>query len=487
MRSDPSPNEHPDRAAGVLLALACALSLVRFVRLGEWSLWIDEALTWSDAHHSLDSSELFNPIGYRLVTGVAALFGAHPDEAALRFVPALAGVLCVPLTAWALRPLLGARRASWAALFLAVSSWALFWSQTARFYTLAQLTVLVGAGFALRGLWIGGRARTYVGLGICGASAAFHPSGAMVIPALALGAWIAGGDDAARRRRAREACLVLVVMGLAALPLALGPLKNHLLHKPAAGALSGVVHLAQTVAYFCTPLLLAAGGWAAWRAFRRDDPSGRFLAGAVIAGFACAAAIATRAQVTAQYVFVLLPFVCGLAACALRRPDEGLDVRGGDGRSGGAAAVGRAEGALALGLVAASLANCALYLTTRAGERPRWRDAYQYVAAARQPGDLVAGMAAPIGEYYLGAEPTDLRRSHAVAPIDRFFTDGPGRWRRDGRRTWIVVRPQWFADLREGDAARLSEFLARDCRMVRRFDAAMDGRDLDLLVYLEGE
>ena len=199
---------------------------------------------------------------------------------------------------------------------------------------------------------------------------------------------------------------------------------------------------------------------------------GRFFAGVAIGELGAAFLIATRAQVTAQYVFVLLPFVCGLVASLLSDDgDERMEPR--------------TEGALVLGLVVASLANCALYMTSRQGERSPWRDAYQFVESSRRSGDLVAGMAAPIGEFYLGGHPTDLRHSHAVAPIGRFHADGPRRWRRDGRRTWIVVRPQWYADMREADADALREFLRYDCRLMRRFHVPMDGRDLTLLVYLE--
>lgn len=472
----PAPPQPSTRhlPAGSVLALALLFSLLRFVRLGEWSLWIDESLTWADAHHGLDTSDLFNPLGYRLVTGVAALCGSPPDEFALRLLPALAGIACVPLCAWAFAPLLGRRRAAWAALFLAVSAWHLFWSQTARFYTLSQLTALLGAGLALRGLLHGGRVHTYGGFLLCAAAANFHPSAALLVPGLALGAWFAGARDAERRRRAREAALVLAVIGIACSPWALRPLWHHLGQKPSPGALAGPLHLGLTAGYFFTPFLGAAAMWSAFQAWKREDPGGRLLTVLLCVGCGAAVLISVRAQLTAQYLFVLLPFACALAANLLSSETPGT------------ARAPRTEGALLAGLVLASLANCALYLTSRAGERPRWREAYHYVENARRPGDLIAGMASPIGEFYLGGGSTDLRHPRVIQPLGRFYVEGPRHWRRDGRRTWLVIRPQWFADMQPEDAEVLREFLRNECRLMQRFEVSMDGRDLDVLVYLEG-
>lgn len=460
--------------AGSVLALALIFSLMRFVRLGEWSLWIDESLTWADAHHGLGTSDLYNPLGYRLVTGVAALCGSPPDEFALRLLPALAGIACVPLCAWAFAPLLGRRRAAWAALFLALSAWHLFWSQTARFYTLSQLTALLGAGLALRGLLHGGRVRVYGGFVICAAAATFHPSAALLVPGLVLGAWFASDSDAVRRRRAREAFLVIALIGLASSPWALRPLLHHLAQKPSPGALAGPLHLGLTSGYFFTPFLGAAALWAAVQAWKREDPGGRLLTVLLVVGFGAATLISIRAQLTAQYLFVLLPFACALAANLLSK-----DERGG-------APTPLTEGALVAGLVLAALANCALYLTSRSGERPRWREAYHYVEANRESGDLIAGMASPIGEFYLGGGSTDLRHPRVVQPLGRFYVEGPRHWRRDGRRTWLVIRPQWFDDMAPEDADVLREFLRDECRLMQRFEVSMDGRDLDVLVYLEG-
>ena len=83
-----------------LLAAAILLGLVRFVRLGASSLWFDEVLTWGDAHAS--GAGPSNRLGYLIVRWTVELLGHGPTEGALRFAPALAGWLAIPLTAWAL-------------------------------------------------------------------------------------------------------------------------------------------------------------------------------------------------------------------------------------------------------------------------------------------------------------------------------------------------------------------------------------------------
>src|SRR5512147_2928464 len=45
------------RAARWLLLLALVLGLLRFFRLGHWSLWIDESLTYTDWHVGLEGGE----------------------------------------------------------------------------------------------------------------------------------------------------------------------------------------------------------------------------------------------------------------------------------------------------------------------------------------------------------------------------------------------------------------------------------------------
>ena len=60
----------------------------------------------------------------------------------------------------------------------------MYWSQNARFYTMAQFISLAGAALVLRGLWRGRAWLAALGLAIAGSAALLHPSAGLMLPAL---------------------------------------------------------------------------------------------------------------------------------------------------------------------------------------------------------------------------------------------------------------------------------------------------------------
>jgi hypothetical protein len=229
-----------------------------------------------------------------------------------------------------------------------------------------------------------------------------------------------------------------------------------------------VVHLLQTTGFFFSPVWIAGALFGALVVLRRREGALLFVLATVAVGFAVPLSISTRAQMTAQYVFVLLPWVALLACAPLGSPGGRRVLEG---------------GYLAL-LLLPTLASLGLYFTARGGERAPWREAYHYVADHRGEGELILGMAPAIGEYYLGHGSTDLKRPVAVSPLAEFFPHGPRRWTRHDRRIWIVVRPQWIAGFHPDDQHMLRTWLADECHLQARFGGQMEGRDLDVLVYL---
>lgn len=456
-----------DRAGTGLLILALVLGLVRFVRLGDWSLWMDEALTLTDAQRIADGA-LHNPVGYGLVVGFARLFMEHPSEYALRFLPALAGWACIPLSYWAFRPLLSRRAAAGTALLVALSPWHLFWSQSARFYTLAQACSLIGAGWFVRGLWSARGSRwATMGIVVALSSALFHISGALVagaILAAGLVVRIAGvGRPPQFDRILLRAAIPVGVLLVALSPWAWGWLMHHLGQKPQAN----LVHFVLTCGYFFGPSLLAGCVFGGWVVLRERSAGQLFLLAVPVVVLLLLCAVGTRAVVSAQYAFCVFPFTCALAAVA-------LDSRGMPAPLRAAWLL-----VLALPLVAGDL----LYLSSRVGERPRWREAWEYVASEREAGDLVIGMGAQVGEYYLGGRNPDLRTPRSSHPMGGHFPNGPRRWRRHARGTWVIVRPLWFDELPAKDKESVQRWLVEDCRLVKRFPVEMEGRDLDLEVW----
>ncbi len=473
-----------DRVAAALLGVACLLALLRLLRLGDWSLWYDEALTLGDAWHGsgwMPGGGPVHALGYGLIRAVASCFGGRPDEFALRIGPAVAGMLCVPLTAWAFRPLAGRRAASFAALLVAVSSWHLYWSQNARAYTFAQAQTLLATGVWARGWVRSDRWRCALGVGLALAASAFHPHAAGIAAGLGLAPFFGGrgevpqggaGACAAERRRAERAgFLVLLLGGLLSLPVLAPALLDYVGKKDTevgfvAEAISGFVHLVTSTGFQLTPVLgvaALAGAWLGWR-----SRPGRVVVMGTLLPVLGMLAVSLWTKVSAQYLFCSLPWAAALAAWPL-----------------GTAFLRRGRSAWVYGglLVLPALASCALYFGWRHGERPRWREAYSYVWSARGEHDLVLGMQAGLGEYYVDPTFTDVRHPRLVGWCDYKQPHNVLAAAQTDRPLWIVVRPEFLELWDPKQRATLEALLQDQCHLKRRFPVPMEGRDLTVLVY----
>jgi len=456
--------------------------LLRFWNLDQWSLWIDEAYTLADAYHGVGN---YNWVGYRLVRWTVEALGEQPSAWSLRFLPALVGWLCIPATFWALHPWVGGRRAALVALVVALSPWELYWSQNARFYTFVQLSSLIGAGYVLRGLLRNSVALAIWGLALSGFGALFQLQAVIVSVALVAGpllAWIrfkgwrspeqAGdlaGEWVTPTRVIAALVLFATLAGLTVLPWVLDIFQQYRLQKQDP-PLASLQHLVLTSAYYITPTLSAAALFGSFVIWRTRDARGLVLAGVVLSGAGALAAASVLARTSAQYGLAFLPFISVLAVWVTAMP--GIPC----------------SRILRWGFVtvicAPLLAGLGLYFTTQQGQRPRWREAYLYVQAQRATEDIVLGMQAPVGEFYLVPGSTNLRLPEAVRWCDR---TRPAAWRKAAQtdsNLWVVVRPaflpEWGADARQA----FERFLRDDCELQRSFPVRQEGRDLNVDVYL---
>jgi uncharacterized membrane protein len=104
--------------------------------LGHWSFWADEVFTTQDAlDHSYLSS--INPLIYVLVRLSINIFGV--SEWSARFSPCIIGILTIPAFYFPIRAIFDGKTAMITAILIVLSPWHLFWSQTARGYSLAFL------------------------------------------------------------------------------------------------------------------------------------------------------------------------------------------------------------------------------------------------------------------------------------------------------------------------------------------------------------
>ena len=174
---------HPGWALVAVLAIAVLALALRVYRLGEWPLADDEIYTLRDSR-IMDVFRGPKPLIFFLNYH---LFGPEGlNELTMRVVPAVFGVLSVPVVYWVVgrlsRPAVGVV----AALLVAVHPEHVYWSQFARYYSLT-FTLAAFYPFALywgvRGRHLGWIAAGVIAAGVAGLG---HPSAVLPLGGVAL-------------------------------------------------------------------------------------------------------------------------------------------------------------------------------------------------------------------------------------------------------------------------------------------------------------
>jgi hypothetical protein len=237
---------------------------------------------------------------------------------------------------------------------------------------------------------------------------------------------------------------------------------------------ASVAHYLKTTGFYVTPLLFTGVLCGVYFAWKRREREGLFVA--VVVGLCLLEALCATVfvKVSAQYVFFLLPWIMLLACMPLMRSYAASEPR-----------LARATGLAYVALLfVPALVTTGLYMTVRQGERPQWRDAYDFVWNERRDGDLVLGMHATVGEYYLSPRSTALRNPMQIGWLDYYHTFDAETWSKYPRRAWYVVNPEEFYDWDPVQAAAFQRMLREECRLVKAYPLYVESRDLSLWVYL---
>jgi 4-amino-4-deoxy-L-arabinose transferase-like glycosyltransferase len=441
-------------ALGLLTLLAAAL---RFYKLGAWGFWRDEVFTIGLYEDGFNYNLWRSSSASALIQMTVRALGT--SEWSARLVPALVGVMSVPVLYFGLRRMIG-RGATWIALLLlAVAPWHLYWSQNARFYTLLLLFYTLALSTAFIGFE---------------EDRPWH----LLLSLLLLGL--------AARERLLALFFVPVIISYLLL-VRLLPLT-----KPAGLRLRNLaIYFGPAVLctlFFVTPYVRNLTGWMAGFGFSNNSPFW-LLAGVIyyigipVAGLAAAGAVyeirlGNRAALlltlsaiipllilmaiapfhyTAnRYAFISLTSWLALAAMALHRLMT---------LAGRRAALLTA--AVLLVVVASSLGEDVLYFRVQNGNRDNWRAAFAYIQTHAEPGDRIVSADKAVGDYYLAAETTNL---DAFRPDDAAGASA---------RTWFVedmtaaiVFPQKLA------------WIQANARQVADFDVHVHARTFRMRVYL---
>lgn len=144
------------RYAQLLLCLTFAGVLLRFFDLGFNSLWLDEATTYNIALGSFSgiwqtmASGDFNPPLFYWIEHIMLMLGNN--EVILRFIPALCGVLTIPVMYCVGKEFLDRNVGIIAAAAAVFSPFLIYYSQEARAYSMALFFIAFAMVFYLRGL-----------------------------------------------------------------------------------------------------------------------------------------------------------------------------------------------------------------------------------------------------------------------------------------------------------------------------------------------
>ena len=140
----------------LLLSLTLVGAILRFYNLGYNSLWLDEASSLTFAVKSIPdiwqatTGGEFNPPLFYWTEHIMLLFGN--SEAVLRFIPALLGVLTIPLIYLAAKEFMDRNTGIIAAAAFAFSPFLIFYSQEARAYSMMLFFVTFAMVFYFRAL-----------------------------------------------------------------------------------------------------------------------------------------------------------------------------------------------------------------------------------------------------------------------------------------------------------------------------------------------
>jgi hypothetical protein len=130
----------------ILASLTLIAAGLRLYQLGRWSLWIDEMITLQHAANIVRKISpgtfvygfLYGQSLSTILTGIAVYIWGTAEWAG-RLMPAITGIVTVPVAGMALRNWVGDRVALLTSLFITLSAWHVYWSQNIRYLTMQLL------------------------------------------------------------------------------------------------------------------------------------------------------------------------------------------------------------------------------------------------------------------------------------------------------------------------------------------------------------
>jgi 4-amino-4-deoxy-L-arabinose transferase-like glycosyltransferase len=422
----------------VLIALTATGAFLRLFQLGTASLWLDEASTLTFARQSLAqiwgslSAGEFNPPLFYWMEHAMLVFGE--GEAVLRLIPAILGILTIPVFYLIGTEVLDRNTGILASALLAFSPFQIYYSQEARAYAPMLFFFSLAFYFFLRLLRSWGR-RDAVLFGIFSA-VAFWTHFYAFVPVLALFIFAIGVKAREMVRDLRSAIplgisiLAFVVLSLPLIYYAVQLFGQRTSGGPAFG-IQGTGTITQTLvqisgfseilAWTYLALFILGVAWL----FLRDRSRALLFAFSLAFPLVLSVFLSYRMPMVPRYLIYLLAAFFPAVALSLRPACSLLRSRN------------LVYGALILALVV-NLPVLYPYYTTP--QKDDWRGASRELAALASPGDLVIVLPAyvhqPLNYYYQNETAGTLEFGlYKLDDIQQVVTTHPGH------TTWFVVTP----------------------------------------------
>ena len=486
------------RQLGWMLLFTVLAAALRLTRLGEWSLWIDEAHTFRDV---IAPSEMFwdygtanYPLSYLLLRSFTEMFGMlasdlSPEIMRLPFV--FFGIASVPAVAIVARGMVGSSAALLAALFLAFSPWHIYWSQNARSYSMALFFCLIATGAAFHGFHRRSWPMLLASIVFFFLGGFSHPSAYVLLTSALMYLLLVMALRPGSRPQVAKWGVLGILTILSLMVFFLQPVVERMLEVK--DPQFSLFHLAQTMVFYVgVPVLMAAVG-GMLHLFDRHAPAATFLAVMFVLPILALSIVSMVGiqAVSAQYAFVALPAIYILAATlmmAFARAFVGS----------GARTVVLRMVPLAM-IVVHMLGQDYLYFVKQYGWRPRWEEAVRYIEthapATGRERIRILTTNGPSLRYYVDPEGFSSRRQR----------NNTVRVRAVSIYSWIQSAPEVFLDqeIAEADVhqeslwavvtepeleemdrdARANAFFRKRFRQVRRLPNWTGPKDMTVLVY----
>ena len=435
-----APAERSDRSGthtALLLGIIALAIVLRFWRLGDWGFDSDEIFMLRDSIDIRPRNP--RPLMYLLNHYLVGLF-LPLDEFGLRVLPALFGVLGIPVFYLVARRLVGARAALFGAFLLATSGLHVYYSQFARYWTLVFMLCAVYPYAIYLGFRERNRPLLLLGIATAGLAALAHP--ASVLPAGGLAIWLLATyarrtrpERLWRERSVRWGLLVLVILAAAAgvrfIPLLRAwivqrdtiPRGEFLLHLPVTPGVKQALYLSAYVESLSLALALTGilGIYLLWQ--RRDRSLAVLLACMFIFPVAFLVLLSFRTPVSTFYLVPTLPIMfigAGVLLDHLASVDWGLRPRW------------LLSFVLAVLIIAAGAPT--LISQYRDGRRYDFRGAAQWLQKRMAPGDVIYSDQAEVTTHYLAGA-----QAQRLVADPQLLTQSVRRLKQSGASLWIIA------------------------------------------------